>query len=212
MLLPLLARGRPAFMSAATITTRQHLTPMGSRIPRHRWFSNEPVRLRLPEDDATAGTQRGITKWFKEEGQQVRTGEAVCEVDSGDVVYDFVSPVNGFLVKITANAGAVDLKGGEVIAFIASTADAITSVKYEAAKEIAEGRVVVHGAQQQKLAEADELRLLDSPVHDWLKKLGGSDLAQQYSKTMIEDGFGSLESLVNLAEEDLTAMGITKTG
>ena len=77
----------------------------------------EPVRLRLPEDDVTGVVSRSIPKWYKQEGDQIKPGEPLCEVDAGDVVYDFNSPVQGWLVKITAKPGSSDLKGGEVIAY-----------------------------------------------------------------------------------------------
>ena len=165
---------------------------------------SEPVRLRLPEDEATAGTKRCITRWFKNEGDEIKSGEALCEVDSGEVVFDFVSPVNGIMVKITAYSGSVDLKGGEVIAFVASSADAITSAKYTAQKEIAEGRVVVHGGPK----PADDST--DGPVAEWLHSLGPD--MEQYAKALKDDGFDSLESLATLTEDDLTAMAVTKKG
>ena len=176
------------------------------RLPRVavRFLSSEPVRLRLPEDEATAGTQRAITRWFKKEGDEVKSGEALCEVDSGEVVYDYVSPVNGFVVKITALAGSTDLKGGEVIAFLASSSDAITSVKYVAQKEVAEKRVVMHGLPR------DEPVKDEGPVSEWLKRLS-PDLVQ-YASALKEDGFDSLESLATLTEDDLTTLAVTKKG
>jgi len=71
----------------------------------------EPVRIRLPEDDTMGGTLRSIPKWFKQEGEQVKAGEPLCEVDAGDVVYDFNAPVSGWMVRITAKEGSIDLKG-----------------------------------------------------------------------------------------------------
>ena len=67
--------------------------------------------MRLPEDDAPGLKLRSIPKWFKKEGDKVKSGEPLCEVDAGDVVYDFNSPVSGFIVRITAKEGSVDLKG-----------------------------------------------------------------------------------------------------
>jgi hypothetical protein len=189
---------RTSLNRVAPLLRTQRAAPSSSSLLLRRTFATEPVRLRLPEDEATAGTQRGITKWFKDEGQSIKAGEAVCEVDAGDVVYDFVSPVDGILIKITAHPGSIDLKGGEVIAFLASSSDAITSVKYEAAKEIAEGRVTVHGGP------AKEDVFEGGAVYDFLKALGGAELAA-YAKALKEDGFDTMESLATLAEADLTA-------
>jgi len=71
----------------------------------------EPVRIRLPEDDTQGLKPRSINKWFKKEGDTVKSGEPLCEVDAGDVVYDFNSPVAGFVVRITAKEGSIDVKG-----------------------------------------------------------------------------------------------------
>jgi hypothetical protein len=101
----------------------------------------EPVRLRLP-DDGFPLLRRSIPKWFKKEGDTIKSGEPLCEVDTGDVVYDFNSPVAGFLVRITAQEGTTDLKAGEIIAYLAGAEDQINRVRFEAAREIAEHKVV----------------------------------------------------------------------
>jgi hypothetical protein len=92
----------------------------GMNAPKHhlitktmvqRTFATEPVRIRLPEDDAAQARLRSITKWFKKEGDEIKIGEPLCEVDAGEVVYDFNSPISGFVVRITAKEGSSDLKG-----------------------------------------------------------------------------------------------------
>lgn len=99
---------------------------------------------------------RSIREWFKKEGETVESGDALCEVDAGDVVYDFAAPVKGIIVRITARKGATDLKGGEVIGYMATSLDNVTSVRYESAKEIAEGRVQEHLGDDKPLTPPSE--------------------------------------------------------
>lgn len=143
-------------------------------------------------------------------------------------MYDFLSPMNGFLVHITALQGSGDLKGGEVIAFMASSADHITSVKFEAAKEVAEGRVLEHGVDKTPssstgassstttTASSSSSTLGSMPessneLKDWLLRVGGAEMLE-YEAAMRKDGFDSLNSMAMLEEKDLDDMGITKKG
>ena len=109
-------QGKGKMMRRLSITaSRRMLAQPQPRLVVLRPFSlparPEPVRVRLPEDDTQGVKPRSIPKWFKKEGEAVNAGDPLCEVDAGDVVYDFNSPVKGILVRITAKEGSVDLKG-----------------------------------------------------------------------------------------------------
>jgi hypothetical protein len=165
----------------------------------------EPVRIRLPEDDSP-GLVRSIPKWYKKDGEQVQVGDPLCEVDAGDVLYDFNSPVSGWLVRILAKEGSKDLKGGEVIAFLAGAQDQMTTVAYEAAKEIAENKVLEHGLVTE--AEPSQPK---GELSEWLKSVGGEELLE-YTDNFTKEGFTSVEALKTLEEADLDALSITKRG
>ena len=165
----------------------------------------EPVRIRLPEDD-NAVTKK-VVEWYKKDGDTVKQGEALCEIDAGDVTYDYIAPISGILVRITAQAGSTDLKGGEVIAFMASSVDQVTSVRYEAARELAEGRVQQHGGDVAGLPKAPA----ENKLREWLMQVGGEDLAE-YESALRKDGFDTLEAVATLEESDLDDLGISKKG
>lgn len=159
---------------------------------------------------------RSIPKWFVKEGDAVKAGEALCEVDTGEVVFDLQSPVGGFVVRITAHEGSKNLKSGEVVAYLAGAQDQITSVKYEASKEIAQNKVTVHYSKEEEAAnkerEAAEAKSKASEggdVAEWLNGIS-EGLADEYLEVLRSEGFTNREALKSLEEEDLDAMKITK--
>lgn len=170
----------------------------------------EPVRVRLPEDDISGVYSRSIPQWFKKEGDPVKMGEALCEVDAGDVLYDFNSPVSGWLVRITAKEGSSDLKGGEVIAYLAGSQDEITRVAYEAAREVAEHKVEEHDGKEEENSSGEEMHE-NNIIHEWFVQLGiEQESAKEYSLQFYNEGFTSLEALKKLDEDDLKHMGVVK--
>jgi hypothetical protein len=101
------------------------------------------------------------------------------------------------------------LIGGEVIAYLAGSQDQITSVSYEAAKEIAEHKVVEHNLPK---AEEDAKAPGNDELSEWLRKIGGDDELLEYAEALKGEGFNTIATLKNLEEEDFDAMKITKRG
>jgi pyruvate dehydrogenase E2 component (dihydrolipoamide acetyltransferase) len=63
------------------------------------------TRIIMPQggQDITEGV---VVRWIKAEGELVRQGEVICEVETEKAVFEVVSPVDGVLLKIVAPAGA----------------------------------------------------------------------------------------------------------
>jgi pyruvate dehydrogenase E2 component (dihydrolipoamide acetyltransferase) len=60
--------------------------------------------LRIPKEGM--GTTEGtIVKWLKGEGEQVKQGEAIVEVEFAKAVEEIASPVTGVLTKILLAEG-----------------------------------------------------------------------------------------------------------
>ena len=61
-------------------------------------------RIIMPQggQDITEGL---IVRWMKAEGEPVRNGEVICEVETEKAVFEVSSPVDGVLLKIVARAG-----------------------------------------------------------------------------------------------------------
>ncbi|HDZ24267.1 MAG TPA: 2-oxo acid dehydrogenase subunit E2 [Desulfobacteraceae bacterium] len=62
------------------------------------------IKLVMPQggQDITTGT---IVRWLKEEGESVKRGEVVCEVETEKAVFEVISPQDGILLKILAGDG-----------------------------------------------------------------------------------------------------------
>jgi len=59
------------------------------------------TRIIMPQggQDITEGT---VVSWLKAEGDAVKTGEVICEVETEKAVFEVESPVDGILLKIVA--------------------------------------------------------------------------------------------------------------
>jgi hypothetical protein len=95
---------------------------------------------------------------------------------------------------------------------LAGALDQITSVKYEAAKEIAEHKVIEHGLPQEAAKPTDAASTdKQDELTDFLVRAGGEELLE-YAKKLRDEGFTTIEALKNLEEDDFDALGITKRG
>ncbi len=75
------------------------------------------IEVRMPKFGLSM--EKGfITKWYKKEGEEVREGEPLLEVESEKITNDVPSPANGFLKKIVVPEGGEQVVG-EVVAYIA---------------------------------------------------------------------------------------------
>jgi pyruvate dehydrogenase E2 component (dihydrolipoamide acetyltransferase) len=50
-------------------------------------------------------TEGFVVRWFKKEGEPIRRGEVICEVETEKAVFEVEAPSDGVLVKIVAAAG-----------------------------------------------------------------------------------------------------------
>jgi pyruvate dehydrogenase E2 component (dihydrolipoamide acetyltransferase) len=62
------------------------------------------VKIIMPQggQDITEGY---VVRWFKKEGDPIRRGEVICEVETEKAVFEVESPSDGVLLKIVAAAG-----------------------------------------------------------------------------------------------------------
>ncbi len=68
----------------------------------------------LPEDLTSEGT---VENWFKHEGDQVRVGDLLVQVECQKATVDVPSPFDGYLLKICLAPGEA-FEAGAVIALI----------------------------------------------------------------------------------------------
>ena len=62
------------------------------------------VKIIMPQggQDITEGY---VVRWFKKEGEPIRRGDVICEVETEKAVFEVESPSDGVLLKIVAAAG-----------------------------------------------------------------------------------------------------------
>src|SRR5689334_11586336 len=109
---------------------------MAHRTQRSRIESNTQrrrnsmsVEIRVP-DLGESVVEATIANWLKKEGDAVRVGEAVVELETEKVNLEVAAEKDGVLQKITAQAGQ-DVKVGETIGVIDESASAAAPAKSE---------------------------------------------------------------------------------
>src|SRR3954468_23877164 len=76
-----------------------------------------PTEIRMPRL-VDSMTQGAVVAWRKREGEPVRSGEAIAEIEADKTTVDLESPAAGTLVKIVAPAGSEKLDVGAVLAIL----------------------------------------------------------------------------------------------
>lgn len=80
-------------------------------------------------------TSARILKWFVAEGDAVKSGTDLCEIETDQFTLDVTNDVDGTLVKILAHEGEDDLPVGASIAVIAENPDDIPAIEKAIAKK-----------------------------------------------------------------------------
>ncbi|XP_017236425.1 dihydrolipoyllysine-residue acetyltransferase component 2 of pyruvate dehydrogenase complex, mitochondrial [Daucus carota subsp. sativus] len=80
----------------------------GSGLPPHQ-------EIGMPSLSPTM-TEGNIARWLKKEGDQVSTGDVLCEVETDKATVEMECMEDGYLAKIVHGDGAKEIKVGEVIA------------------------------------------------------------------------------------------------
>tara|TARA_B100000941_G_scaffold289963_2_gene270618 strand:- start:392 stop:1537 length:1146 start_codon:yes stop_codon:yes gene_type:complete len=78
-----------------------------------------------------------VIKWLKKEGDQVKKGEPLVEVESSKVNAEVESLEDGFLIKINADEGEVVRVGG-ILAYVGEKGETVEAEKEESADQAKE--------------------------------------------------------------------------
>src|SRR5688572_15991073 len=104
-------------------------------------------------------TEGRVIKWLKNEGDQVKAGETIAEVETDKAVMELVSRGDGVLRKVLAPEGTT-VEVGNLVAVIAGPEEDISAIagkasapKGEAAKEAAPKEVTPEGQRERPAAE-----------------------------------------------------------
>eukprot|EP00357_Protocruzia_adherens_P037074 CAMPEP_0115030398 /NCGR_PEP_ID=MMETSP0216-20121206/37765_1 /TAXON_ID=223996 /ORGANISM="Protocruzia adherens, Strain Boccale" /LENGTH=381 /DNA_ID=CAMNT_0002407551 /DNA_START=204 /DNA_END=1349 /DNA_ORIENTATION=+ len=72
------------------------------------------TKLRMPALSPTMKSG-GIVSWYKEEGDFIDTGDAICEIQTDKASLDFNSTEEGYLAKIVIKEGVEDIPIGKLL-------------------------------------------------------------------------------------------------
>lgn len=70
--------------------------------------------MKVPKTGGIPTTKASVLRWLKREGDRVRAGEAVVELETEKVSYELESPTAGTLLKILAEESEQVPVGGQL--------------------------------------------------------------------------------------------------
>ena len=76
----------------------------------------------MPKSGGMNTTRVSVVRWLKQEGDAVRRGEPVVELETEKVTYELDSPIDGVLLKIVAFENA-EVPVGEPLCHIGGRED-----------------------------------------------------------------------------------------
>jgi pyruvate/2-oxoglutarate dehydrogenase complex dihydrolipoamide acyltransferase (E2) component len=76
----------------------------------------------VPKSGGVTSTKANVVRWLKHEGDSVKEGEALVELETEKVSYELESPVAGVLLKVLARE-AVEVPVGDPLCRIGQTND-----------------------------------------------------------------------------------------
>ncbi len=93
-------------------TTLQRTSRLGARLRVGEEFII--TTLRVPKAGGLPTTSVHLVRWLKREGESVKRGEAVVELETDKVTYELDSPADGVLLKILTQEG-VEVPVGDAV-------------------------------------------------------------------------------------------------
>src|SRR5687767_6473145 len=109
-----------------------------------------PVEITMPQlsDTMTEGT---VVKWLKKEGDKIKVGEVVAEVETDKATMEMESFEGGTLAHIAAPEGT-KVSVGQTIAFLATSKEKPEDVKKQVAGAVKTGGSASAAPQVQHVA------------------------------------------------------------
>ena len=119
-----------------------------------------PIELRMPALSPTM-EEGTLSKWLVKEGDEVKSGDVLAEIETDKAVMEFEAVDEGTLSKIVVAEGTDGVKVGEVIALIAGEEDGASDTADAAETE--KGAVAEPLPKDQAQAQDAEVKPADAP-------------------------------------------------
>jgi pyruvate/2-oxoglutarate dehydrogenase complex dihydrolipoamide acyltransferase (E2) component len=94
--------------------TGSHAHTLGELTQRRIGGTSIITTLKVPKTGGIPTTKASVLRWLKREGDPVRAGEAVVELETDKVSYELESPTAGTLLKILAEESSQVPVGGQL--------------------------------------------------------------------------------------------------
>ena len=88
------------------------------------WRAAIVTTLKVPKTGGLPTTKVNVVRWLKREGDPVKRGDAVVELETEKVNYELDSPADGVLLKILTREGA-EVPVGDPVCHIGQSDDKI---------------------------------------------------------------------------------------
>jgi len=129
-----------------------------------------------------------LTKWLKKEGDRVKSGDVLAEIETDKATMEVEAVDEGILAKIVVAGGSQDVAVNQVIAIIATEGEDASTVSSTPAAELAKATIAVQVAQpattltpaagpSTPLAPSTVSKLFASPLARRMAKESGISLA-----------------------------------
>ena len=86
------------------------------------------MKLEMPNLSPTM-EKGNISKWLKKEGDQIKPGDILAQIETDKATVDFEMQEEGYIAKLLFPEGAKDVKLGQVVAIVVDNKDDVSKFK-----------------------------------------------------------------------------------
>src|SRR5580692_5038553 len=112
-----------------------------------------PINILMPALSPTM-EKGNLAKWLKKEGDKVKTGDILAEIETDKATMEYEAVDDGVLAKIVVPEGTADVPVNQLIAVLASEGEDVTGAAAAAGKGAAPHAPAAAPPQQAKPAAA----------------------------------------------------------
>ncbi len=128
----------------------------------------KPIEIIMPALSPTMSKTGGkIVKWHKKEGDKVRYGEVIAEIETDKAVMEMESPDDGIIAKILTSEGISGIPVKQVIALMVQDSEDISSIE-----------CYVQNSSQVQVSNEIKREVAVEVIENYDKKIKASPLAK----------------------------------
>ena len=106
------------------------MTINGKYMNSQRSFSTYPAHQKVEMPNLSPTMEKGnITKWLKHEGDQIKPGDILAEIETDKATVEFEMQEDGYIAKLLYPEGSKDVKLGEVVAIVVENKEDVAKFK-----------------------------------------------------------------------------------